>query len=68
MSIDWDNFEKLTDLAKRLGIPYSTIHTWIANGKIPGAIKRNGTQWMIPLKMVKTIESGELDVSTRKGD
>lgn len=66
MSIDWDGYEKLSDLAKRLGIPYSTIHTWITDDKLPGTIKRNGTQWMIPLKIVEVIESGDLDMFFEK--
>jgi predicted site-specific integrase-resolvase len=68
MAIDWSKYEKLTDLVKRLDIPYSTIHTWIYQGKVKGAIKRNGTQWMIPLNKVAEIEKGELDVGIRKGD
>jgi len=67
MAIDWDNYERLTDLARRLDIPYSTIHTWIIKGKVPGAIKRNGTVWMVPLSMTLSIESGEIDVGIGKG-
>lgn len=69
MTINWkDDYMTLRDVAAETGVAYTTLHTWAINDKLKGAIQRHGTRWFVHKKTVELIKSGELDVSTGKGD
>ena len=55
--------EALEIINKEMFLTRCTLTDYCRAGKIPGAIKKCGTRWYVPLKSVLLLAKGQLNVS-----
>lgn len=58
-----DKLVSLIEAAKLMGRTYATVHSYVKNKTLPGAVKMWGTRWFIPLSTVKSFIQGEISVA-----
>jgi len=61
MAINYqDDYVPLPQAATEMGIAYTTAYQYCTKGLLKGALRHNGTKWLVPKKTIKLFNDGKL--------
>jgi len=63
MKIDLLNFVSVKDAIELTGIKTSTFYSYLQKGAVDGAIRFDGTGWLVPKAWVERYNKGQIDLT-----